>query len=158
MTEKTLSNRVREGLRRAARLTPHPVLEWERHESSTIRSVPDVRMRWASFSPWVELKIAHGRQIRFQPGQTTWLMRQWRAEPGTAWVLVGIPPNSRRPNAIALYRGEQAEDLAAMGLRTDAELLIRAPVLSVEPWGELLDRLTWGGCYCGCTEGTARGV
>jgi hypothetical protein len=82
-------------------------------------------------------------------------MRQWRSQPGSAWVLVGVPGHSKRKAGVALYRGEQADVLAGAGIMvTKPELWIEAPIHLPE-WVELLERLTWGGCYCGCTEPSA---
>lgn len=160
MTEKTLSDRVRDGLRAAAHRTSHPELEWERHESSTVRSVPDVRMRWATFTPWIELKVAKGRLVRFQPGQTRWLAKQWAAVPGSAWVLVGVPRHSKRVGGVMLYRGDVADMLEGVGIvALPPELYLPQPI-KLPAWTELLDRLTWGGCpdECGCSEGSDVGL
>lgn len=159
MTEADLSRRVAKWLRHAAAMTNNPTLKWERHESSTVRSVPDVRLRWAGFAAWIELKVAKGRLIRFQSGQARWLTEEWTIHPGESWILVGIPRHSKRSAGLSLYRGEQAFELQAVGISLEPELHFDDPI-ALPQWGELLDRFTWGGCYCRlrCTEGTAHGI
>lgn len=153
MKESAFTMLAHKGLREAAGRAGH-ALDWYRIESgTTTRSVPDVFARWASFDFWLEMKVATGWQVKFQPGQPHWLMRQWGAKQN-AFVLIGKLVKGRA-NAW-LYRGDQSMKLAGQGMgMLPAELVLPAPI----DWDALLERVTWGGCpdTCKCTEGHARG-
>ena len=118
------------GLIKAAMHRVCPVgMHFSRIENISGSGVPDVNMCKDGREMWIELKIARGNQVLFQPSQLAWIT-QHVACGGNVFVLV------RKNNEMRLYLGADAVHLA--------KKLDVAPVFVTQKpfrWRELIDLL-----------------
>ena len=156
MRESAFLSHLKLKLAEAGLRAGHPV-HWNRVENLARRSMPDVFAQWATFDFWLEAKVAHGLQVKYQPGQPHWLERQWKARQN-AFTIVAKARGVHFD--VYLYRGDQSMELAGGGLRyVVPELLVPAAQWRTDGPDLILKRVTWGGCpdSCRCTEGVALG-
>jgi Holliday junction resolvase len=113
-----------------------PECHLQRIETGTQRGVPDVNGCWQGAEFWIELKVAKGNSAQLRPEQVAWHLQRARAG-GRSWILV------RKGDELMLYRGDQARDLAEMGLIMPPRGRWSQPWA----WDEILKWVSGGGAW-----------
>lgn len=146
MTESAFWHRVQTGLRAGAKWGGAlEGLRLDRIENSVGIGIADVTGVYCGCDFWIELKVARGFRVKFEPGQVAWLEGRWRCG-SAAFVLVAREGNARmnRRSKVYLYRGEQAGDLERVGLaHVKPEAAFTTP-MQARDWNLLLGCFTWG--------------
>ena len=90
-------------------------LKSTRIESTATAGVPDLCVcdRQGLFH-FIELKVITAYKVGLRPHQISWLTRHAH---GSAWVLIRKQKNAETPAELFLYQGQDAIELAEVGVR-----------------------------------------
>jgi hypothetical protein len=81
-----------------------PQVDWQRFENLVGMGAADVNGCCRGTEAWIENKIIHGNQIKFQPQQPAWLLKR-QSHGGNVFIL------ARKDDAFWLYGGKQLRQL-----------------------------------------------
>ena len=114
-----------------------PQVHWNRLENLVGTGAPDANGCLNGVEAWIENKIVHGNQIRFQPTQPAWIIQRLM-HGGRVFVL------ARKDDVLMLYQGDAlfklVRSVAPHGKHLTADYRAGKPLLFPQPfqWGVLL--------------------